>query len=163
MDELYFSMESKTYFVACSARLALPGPEEKSITSATVPIIPDNRPFMVTNLMRLPQPEKNLLTARHADGKCEPIIEEPATPEQECLDVLESDIEDFFWEDPDEIPTIKLNVEAFSANVQHYMQEKMELQEGDMSKALVALNPEAASIPTPKLKNVSRLRTEHQV
>ncbi|PKI63707.1 hypothetical protein CRG98_015897 [Punica granatum] len=39
----------------------------------------------------------------------------------------------------------------------------MELQEGDMSKALVALNPGVASIPTRKLKNVSRLRTEHQV
>ncbi|KAG5556769.1 hypothetical protein RHGRI_007140 [Rhododendron griersonianum] len=32
-----------------------------------------------------------------------------------------------------------------------------------MSKALVAFYPQAASIPTPKLKNVSRLRTEHQV
>ncbi|KAI3741989.1 hypothetical protein L1987_59668 [Smallanthus sonchifolius] len=42
------------------------------------------------------------------------------------------------------------------------MQNSMEIQ-GDMSKALVALNPQAASIPTPKLKNVSRLRTEHLV
>ncbi|KAG5556862.1 hypothetical protein RHGRI_007198 [Rhododendron griersonianum] len=32
-----------------------------------------------------------------------------------------------------------------------------------MSKAFVAFYPQAASIPTPKLKNVSRLRTEHQV
>ncbi|CAK8531815.1 unnamed protein product [Lathyrus sativus] len=32
-----------------------------------------------------------------------------------------------------------------------------------MSKALVALNQEAAYIPTPKLKNVSRLRTKHSV
>ena len=43
------------------------------------------------------------------------------------------------------------------------MQENMELHEADMSKALVALTAEAASIPVPKLKNVSRLRTEHQV
>ncbi|KAG0494457.1 hypothetical protein HPP92_005451 [Vanilla planifolia] len=33
----------------------------------------------------------------------------------------------------------------------------MELPDGDMSKALVALTPDAASIPMPKLKNVSRL------
>lgn len=42
----------------------------------------------------------------------------------------------------------------------------MEIQEGEMSmfKALVALNPEKLllSILTPKLKNVSQLRTEHQ-
>lgn len=93
----------------------------------------------------------------------EPIIEEPATPQQEFTEISESDIEDSFNEDPDEIPTINLNIEEFTVNLQNYMQEKMELQEGDMSKALVALNPEAASIPTPKLKNVSRLRTEHQV
>ncbi|KAG0451994.1 hypothetical protein HPP92_025927 [Vanilla planifolia] len=43
------------------------------------------------------------------------------------------------------------------------MQENMEIQDGSLSKALVALTPEAASIPMPKLKNVSRLRTEHQV
>lgn len=43
------------------------------------------------------------------------------------------------------------------------MQRNMELQESDMSKALVALTPEVASIPMAKLKNVRRLRTEHHV
>lgn len=114
--------------------------------------------------MPLPSPEKSSLAeVRREIGKCEPIIEEPATPEQECTEITESDIEDAFYEDPDEIPTIKLNIEEFTVNLQSYMQEKMELQECDMSKALVALNPDAASIPAPKLKNVSRLRTEHQV
>lgn len=93
----------------------------------------------------------------------EPIIEEPATPEP-MPEVSESDIEDAFYEDPDEIPTIELNIKEFTANLQTILQEQsMGIQEGDMSTALVALNPAAASIPTPKLKNVSRLRTEHQV
>lgn len=96
-------------------------------------------------------------------SKCEPIIEVPATPEPECTEVSQSDIEDLFNEDPDEIPTIKLNMEEFTIKLQDFMQTHMELQEGDMSKALVALNTEVASIPTPKLKNVSRLRTEHHV
>lgn len=90
--------------------------------------------------------------------QCEPIIEEPATPEQ-SPEALESDIEDFFWEDPDEIPTINVNLEVFAKSLQNHMQE----HEGDQSKALVAWNPQSASIPTAKLKNVSRLRTEHQV
>lgn len=147
-----------------SARLALPGPEEKSIVSSTMPNMAERNPSVVINPMPLPSPEKSSLAEVQREiSKCEPIIEEPATPEQECTEITESDIEDAFYEDPDEIPTIKLNIEEFSVNLQSYMQEKMELQECDLSKALVALNPDAASIPAPKLKNVSRLRTEHQV
>ena len=45
--------------------------------------------------------------------------------------------------------------------------DKMEIQEGEMPmfKALVVLNPEKLllSILTPKVKNVSQLRTEYQV
>lgn len=93
----------------------------------------------------------------------EPTIEVPATPEPERTQNLENDIEDIFGEDPEEIPTIKLNIEEFTQTLQEYMHNNMELQECDVSKALVALTPEAASIPTVKLKNVSRLRTEHQV
>ncbi|KAL0410052.1 UNVERIFIED_CONTAM: Transcriptional activator DEMETER [Sesamum latifolium] len=93
----------------------------------------------------------------------EPIIEVPATPEPNYTQAPECDIESAFDEDPDEIPTIKLNMEEFTHNLQKIMQQNTELQEGDMSKALVALTSQAASIPVPKLKNVSRLRTEHQV
>uniref|UniRef100_A0A803NWS7 HhH-GPD domain-containing protein n=1 Tax=Cannabis sativa TaxID=3483 RepID=A0A803NWS7_CANSA len=149
-----------------SARLALPGPEEKRIVTSIDPTgpTPVNSPAVVMNPALLPPPENNVLAESGSKiDKCEPIIEEPATPEQECIEVSQSDIEDSFYEDPDEIPTIKLNIEQFTQTLQNYMQKNMELQEGDMSKALVALNPEATSIPIPKLKNVSRLRTEHQV
>ena len=147
--------------ILCSARLALPGPEEKSIVSSSVPIATERNPAVVINPMQLPPPENNSLKVTEYESRtCEPIIEEPATPEQECTEATESDIEDAFYEDPDEIPIIKLNIKEFTTNLQNYMQENMELQEGDMSKALVAINP---SLPTPKLKNVSRLRTEHQV
>ncbi|KAG7946255.1 hypothetical protein I3843_14G030500 [Carya illinoinensis] len=147
-----------------SARLALPGPEEKGIVSSTIPIAHEVNPAIVINPMPLPPLENNSLKeTAYISRNCEPIIEEPATPEHECTEISESDIEDSLYEDPDEIPIIKLNIEEFTVNLQNYMQEKMELQEADMSKALVALKPEAASIPTPKLKNVSRLRTEHQV
>lgn len=157
-------MNTGTSFFWCSARLALPGPEEKSIVSSTTPPVTDKSPPI--EIRHMP-----LLTAGRNEPKeigsvlrnCEPIVEEPATPEPETAEVTVSDIEDAFYEDPDEIPTIKLNLEEFTLNLHNYVQENMELQEGDMSKALVALNPQAASIPTPKLKNVSRLRTEHQV
>lgn len=97
-------------------------------------------------------------------GSSEPIIEEPATPEPVYPEITESDIEDAYYnEDPDEIPTIELNISQFGQTLKEHMKNNMELQEGDMSKALVALDPSTTSIPTPKLKNISRLRTEHQV
>ncbi|KAJ6428842.1 hypothetical protein OIU84_020487 [Salix udensis] len=145
-----------------SARLALPGPEAKDITTSTVPFMPEKSPSIVINPMPLPPPEDNQHKRIGFDNdSCEPIIEEPVTPDQEQTELTETDIEDF-GEDPDEIPTIKLNMKEFTENLQNYIHTNMELQEYDMSKALVALDPNA-SIPTPKLKNVSRLRTEHQV
>lgn len=137
--------------IVCSARLALPGPEQKSIVVSTA--------GNSMNDQKIQNPSE-IISQLHLPP---PIIEEPTTPEPECLQVSETDIEDAFYEDSCEIPTIKLNIEEFALNLQNYMQEKMELQEGEMSKALVALNPAAASIPMPKLKNVSRLRTEHCV
>ncbi|XP_077230322.1 DNA glycosylase/AP lyase ROS1-like isoform X2 [Tasmannia lanceolata] len=157
-----------------SARLALPGPEEKSLATSAVPKTAERGHRVFINPIPLLPPEEN--PRPQADSRineqpesrikrCEPIIEEPATPEPERIDTSERAIEDAFWqEDPDEIPTIKLNFEEFTLNIQNYMQENnMELRDGDMSNALVALTQEAASIPMPKLKNVSRLRTEHQV
>ncbi|XP_043723486.1 transcriptional activator DEMETER-like isoform X2 [Telopea speciosissima] len=161
-----------------SARFALPAPEEKSIVSSTIPVAAEHNPTLgINNLtmginqmpLALPEAEANPLTVtapenRKENKNCEPIVEVPATPEPECTEITPSDMEDFFDEDPDEIPTIKLNIEEFTMNLENYMQEcSMELQEGSMSKALVALTPETASLPVPKLKNVSRLRTEHQV
>ncbi|KAM7263421.1 hypothetical protein ACFE04_001104 [Oxalis oulophora] len=163
-----------------SARLALPGPEEKRIVTALdssakqtnfSPVV-NEPPLSLTHASQQVEGNQNQV-ANHPVEKyginrsCEPIIEVPLSPEPEPQpepeQFLEHDIEDAFYEDPDEIPTIKLNMEEFTQNLQDYMQRNMELQEGEVSKALVALNIEAASIPTPKLKNVSQLRTEHHV
>lgn len=149
-----------------SARLALPAPEEKILTTATIPVPHQSFSPAPIPMMELPSPLDSFLT-REAPwniGSSEPIIEEPATPEQECTEITESDIEDAYYnEDPDEIPTIELNITQFGKTLKEHMKRNMELQEGDMSKALVALDPSTTSIPTPKLKNISRLRTEHQV
>ncbi|XP_042481006.1 transcriptional activator DEMETER-like [Macadamia integrifolia] len=157
-----------------SARFALPAPEERSVVCSTAPLESEhNRTLGIDNqtvginTMPLLLPEANPPDAapenKEDKKSCEPIIEVPATPEPECTEISQSDIEDIL-DDPDEIPTIKLNIEEFTMNLQNYMNEySMELQEGNTSQALVALTPEAASIPVPKLKNVSRLRTEHQV
>ncbi|CAH9092952.1 unnamed protein product [Cuscuta epithymum] len=155
-----------------SVRLALPGPKERSMMSSTAPISANanhsalfnpnpsllcGRPEVITNLNR--EAAVGSIT-----DNCEPIIEEPATPEP-FPEISECDIEDaaFYNDGDDEIPTIKLNIEEFTTNLQNILQEKKGMEESDISKALVSVNPEVAFIPTPKLKNVSRLRTEHQV
>jgi len=119
------------------------------------------------NSRNVGQLEWNANYPKHAvSGNHQPIIEEPPSPEPEPenAETKEGVIEDFFCEDPDEIPTINLNIEEFTQNLKNYIEaNNLEIEDADMSKALVAITPEAASIPTPKLKNISRLRTEHQV
>ncbi|KAL1224355.1 DNA glycosylase/AP lyase ROS1 [Cardamine amara subsp. amara] len=138
-----------------SARLSLPGTEKGVET-------PDQNPLP----LHLPEPlqrGQGSEVVKHSEPAaenvkcCEPIIEEPASPEPESAQVSIADIEDAFFEDPEEIPTIRLNMDAFTNNLKKIMEE------GNMSTALVALTAEAASLPTPKLKNISQLRTEHQV
>lgn len=125
-----------------------------------VPVAAEINPPINMNPVILSLLENNMdREAFLESGQCEPIIEEPATPE-ECSDQLERDIEDYYAEDPDELPHINISHDAFAKNLENCMQE----YEGDLSKALVvALTTHSASIPTPKLKYVSRLRTEHQV
>lgn len=176
--------KTNTNHVCCSARLALPGPEEKSIVSSSVSVeaeinptvavtpmslpppvsIAEINPTIAVTPMSLPPPENNSLQKASTEtNKCEPIIEEPATPEQEFTELSQSDIEDFPYEDPDEIPTITLNVKELNSTVKYYVEGNRELREWDTSKALVCLNPDAAYIPGPEQKFATRLRTEHQV
>ncbi|CAA6658821.1 unnamed protein product [Spirodela intermedia] len=143
-----------------SARLALPGPEERRLATSSMEHnhAPLGNPYLVPQLDGIP-----LRREEGTKNNCEPIIEEPDSPEPECTQI--PDIEDGFYEDPDEIPVIRLNIKEFSQNLQDYMQQNSstELQDVDFSKALVMINQETASIPVPKLKNVSRLRTEHRL
>ncbi|XP_057953863.1 protein ROS1A-like [Malania oleifera] len=142
-----------------SARLALPGPQERSSVSSMIPLTASENSDAVISHPLISLLDGNPFIASGFQTKtCEPIIEEPASPQPPCVDIPERDIEDYFSEDSKEIPTIKLNMEEFTANLQNYMM----FQEDDTSKSLVALTSEAASIPMPKLKYVSRLRTEHQ-
>ncbi|XP_010558958.1 PREDICTED: protein ROS1 isoform X2 [Tarenaya hassleriana] len=156
-----------------SARLALPGTEETSIVSANANRAPDqNQPVAGDQgPLFLPEPEptqrdQGSEDTRHPESTsrvtcCEPIIEEPSSPEPEPepepVQVSQKDIEDAFYNDTEEIPTLRLNTDAFTNNLKDIMQH------GNMSKALVALTEQVASIPMPKLKSVSQLRTEHHV
>ncbi|KAL6640298.1 hypothetical protein ACP70R_022147 [Stipagrostis hirtigluma subsp. patula] len=165
-----------------SARLALPGPEEKSLVTSGTPLAAEGYDHSYINFGTAHQKEGSVQTCISSRpvsqlewnpqahgrvlGNALPIIEEPASPELESgtAETKEDAIEDAFIDDPEEIPTIKLNFNEFTQNLKSYMQaNNIEIEDADMSKALVALSPEAASIPTPRLKNVSRLRTEHLV
>lgn len=133
------------------------------MVSSTTSVSNGNAPVIVKPMPLPPAVTSEGWESQYIRANCEPIIEEPTTPEP-SKEVSETDIEDMFYDDPDEIPTIKLSFEELKMNVESFMQEQnMEIQSDDLSRALVALDPSVASIPAPKLKSVSRLRTEHQV
>ncbi|KAK1589252.1 hypothetical protein Q3G72_031991 [Acer saccharum] len=147
-----------------SARLALPGLSEKGIVKIpnwvnkrNPPVPVDVNPIPVTLL------EANLLSGNlNNNNNCEPIIEEPASPEPQRTEMSpEPDLEDFSNGETEEIPTIRLQDREFIENIQNFMEtNKIVLQN---SRDLVVLTAEAASMPAPKLKSVNRLRTEHLV
>ncbi|CAI9286890.1 unnamed protein product [Lactuca saligna] len=65
-----------------SARLALPGPEEKKIVASNAHIPTDRAPYVV--ITPLPLPEAGNKTEGDFEKKCEPIIEEQTTPQPEA-------------------------------------------------------------------------------
>ncbi|KAI3951865.1 hypothetical protein MKX01_021603 [Papaver californicum] len=172
-----------------SARLALPAPPEKGIVPSNVPLGARSQAGVDTKgpQLCLPEPSgtpfgtlsrtnqcdhQNLsVGAIYPTNTCEPIVEVPASPEPEPIEATLRDIEDAFLNgdpdeipttDLDEIPTIHLDMVEFSLNVQKVVQENnMQVHVDAMSTALIASNN--ISIPVAKLKNVGRLRTEHQV
>ncbi|KAK4746890.1 hypothetical protein SAY87_025927 [Trapa incisa] len=144
-----------------STRLALPVPEDKGNVGSTTTQAESGSLVQINPLLE----NSSVKEGQSTSTNFQPIIEEPASPVQELGD-LESDTEDGWGEDDDEdeIPAIRLNMKELTENLQDFIQSNnIELQEGDMPQALVALTPGMASIPTRKLKNVSRLRTEHEV
>ncbi|KAJ3687360.1 hypothetical protein LUZ61_016524 [Rhynchospora tenuis] len=146
-----------------SARLMLPGPQEKQENKVLVRRTStafENASKSFSNATDVP-------TAQYAtlprNTSSEPIIEEPMTPEEEQIVEQIPDIEDICFDNPDEIPTIKLNMESFVRNIEELVgKDDLELQIEDISKALVLLPPIAASIPPPQLKHSRHLRTVHE-
>lgn len=124
----------------CSAKQALSGAEEGWNVTSTLSTDVEMR--------QVPSTYNSIpLNGSGFVRSCEPIVEEPATPEAEWNEVTESDMEDAFSKDPEDIPTINLNLQKFTQNECSYMHENMELQEYDLSKALVTLHPNVGSIP----------------
>lgn len=145
----------------------MPAPQENSLAQCVVPLLTSNANtiMMIDPILIPPLEEPQSSQVETTKISYQPIIEIPSSPEAETIDQRERDIEDAFWEgESSETLGLKLSDEEFSWNLQHHQVENiMELQDVDISKALVALTPAMASIPRPKLKNMCRLRTEHQV
>eukprot|EP01018_Ginkgo_biloba_P008215 Gb_33270 [translate_table: standard] len=162
-----------------SARLALPAPNDNSLSVSVSSLALSHQNLASTELALLPAKQQNnmtntskvpplqLMESNWQTENCEPIIEEPATPEHEYTDSLESVVIESYSIDPEEVPTIDLQSEDLTPEIfslfDNSIQYSKEIDTWTTSMALVPLPLEAASIPLPKLKNVSRLRTEHQV
>ncbi|KAJ4810431.1 demeter-like protein 3 [Rhynchospora pubera] len=156
-------MECK-HFASAYARLKLPGPQEKQENKVVVwtraSTAFENASKSFSNATDVPTAQ---FAALLHNTSSEPIIEEPMTPEEEQIVEQIPDIEDLCFDDPDEIPTIKLNTESFVRNIEELVQkDDSKLQIEDISKSLALLPPTAASIPPPQLKHSRHLRTMYQ-
>ncbi|KAJ0020769.1 hypothetical protein Pint_31971 [Pistacia integerrima] len=146
-----------------SARLALPGPVEKGIVKSKLYNVFSENPQIIVNPIPTCLLHSDGLTSENQVNNCEPIIEEPPSPERHYIESLEpeSNSDDFCIGDIEDIPTIRLQEKKFQENLQNFMEmNKIMFQD---SKALVTLTAEATSIPVQKLKSINRLRTEHLV
>ncbi|KAI3420509.1 ENDO3c domain-containing protein [Psidium guajava] len=147
--------ECKHYASAyASARLSLPAPKAAKDPATNG----ENAIVLLNGESTAALGTTPLLESGYQTGSCEPIIEEPESPKVASKQLLERDIEDFYCDDGDEIPTIKLSSANFSTDLQSPIYDVGMFEEN--SRALVALND---FIPLPKLKEVTRLRTEHHV
>lgn len=148
----------------CSAKLALPAPANNYVGPLVVSGNYENHLDAFNALWPLLPAEDTFPGFTHATSYGEPIIEEPDSPEPEFNKTMEMDIEDLCLDnDGDEIPTFALHSQKYMENSWNYWGEDDGGISKEMSKALIRLPPEATFIPLPKLKNVTRLRTEHQV
>ncbi|KAG9451004.1 hypothetical protein H6P81_010969 [Aristolochia fimbriata] len=154
--------ECRHYASACSsAKLALPRTGEKRSNSSTFPLINSKENHEELNHSSLLAQLQSNTYSQSDDGvtRCDPLIEEPPSPAHDskisdtevCPDIEDS----ISWtDDVDDI--IKINLSNIHEDIPG-------IQDGEVSNALVALPPEVASIPMPKLKNVKRLQTMHLV
>lgn len=108
--------------------------------------------------------EINVLHSTYRTQNCEPIIEVPESPKPESVEPQElRDIEDYFIDPDDEIPTIRLDEKELKKNLQSILETEYRFREGDIADALTALTKEAASVHPQKLKFIEKLKTVHQV
>ncbi|KAL0448803.1 UNVERIFIED_CONTAM: DNA glycosylase/AP lyase ROS1 [Sesamum latifolium] len=81
--------------------------------------------------------------------------------DSDAKDSVERDIEDFGL---DGIPQIRIDDKKLKENIQKFINKRnIPLQEAEMSNTVMVLTSETGSIHAPKLKNLSHLRTQHQV
>lgn len=107
--------------------------------------------------------EINVLDSTYQTQDCQPIIEVPESPRPESVEPQElSDIEDYFIDPDDEIPTIILNEKELKKNLQNILVTEYMFQ-GDIADALTALTKEAATVHPRKFKFIEKLKTVHQV
>uniref|UniRef100_A0A9I9DP18 HhH-GPD domain-containing protein n=1 Tax=Cucumis melo TaxID=3656 RepID=A0A9I9DP18_CUCME len=136
-----------------SARLALPGPQEKGIVSTMAPEKSFEGNTQAMNSASVLHIDANPFS--EATNNCEPIIEAPPSPEPAHDESQLTDIEDLYEYDSDDVPIIRLSSGQFTTT-------SLNCVDDTITKALVPLHTRVASAPLRKLKHIERLRTEHQ-
>jgi hypothetical protein len=101
--------------------------------------------------------------------ECEPIVEMPASPEPEDIG-FDSELDEEIYhdytnedEDIEDIVTVNLSNQESSCLPKMLDNSFEEFDYGMNASTTLVLSQDAANIPLPKMKNVSRLKTERLV
>ncbi|XP_021610065.1 DEMETER-like protein 2 isoform X2 [Manihot esculenta] len=159
--------ECRHFASAVASANMLPGPSRKDEERSIVPLgnyaSVGNCDLVTLRSTSLLESNKTLASELRSQN-CEPIIEEPKSPQLEQV-TDDLTIEEIIYDDKEaKIPTIKLNNESFKKNV-HYFMDKygQNLQSLHLSRDIVPVYVDVDSVPLHKLKHTNRLRTEHRV
>uniref|UniRef100_A0A0E0G6U8 Demeter RRM-fold domain-containing protein n=1 Tax=Oryza nivara TaxID=4536 RepID=A0A0E0G6U8_ORYNI len=164
-----FSAKCK-YYNSSLARLSLPPAEghgheygEEQASTATPGRLLLSNDSHIAGFQQVCQPQIkiNMPAGRESIYKCEPIIEIPPSPEHEYE---ESPYEQELYEDDlcdieDTIPELQYDFEIDLCSLKHTVNNGSWTP--NSGKDLALINSQHASVQNKRLKNIGRLRTEH--
>ncbi|WJX68895.1 hypothetical protein P8452_53220 [Trifolium repens] len=118
--------------------------------------------------LHLPSTSKSTVITEERK-ECEPIVEMPASPEPEDIG-FDSELDEEIYhdytnedEDIEDIVTVNLSNQESSCLPKMLDNSFEEFDYGMNASTTLVLSQDAANIPLPKMKNVSRLKTERLV
>uniref|UniRef100_A0A0D9YSI8 Demeter RRM-fold domain-containing protein n=1 Tax=Oryza glumipatula TaxID=40148 RepID=A0A0D9YSI8_9ORYZ len=164
-----FSAKCK-YYNSSLARLSLPpaeghgheyGEEQASTATPGRLLLSNDNHIAGFQQVCQPQIKINMPAGRESIYKCEPIIEIPPSPEHEYE---ESPYEQELYEDDlcdieDTIPELHYDFEIDLCSLKHTVNNGSWTP--NSGKDLALINSQHASVQNKRLKNIGRLRTEH--
>ncbi|KAJ0972471.1 hypothetical protein J5N97_020430 [Dioscorea zingiberensis] len=146
-----------------SAKRLLTGPEEKSLVNSSYSSTSSIDHFTVSTSLPITQIEEGEFSEKLTSISCEPIIEEPPSPEPERFEEYNINYSEDCLYNSDEDNIIEINLKDASQNLEHINQANNTEPQDDGNSNLTLTAAPFVSFLMPALKSVNKFRTKHYV